>query len=186
MPGATSELGPEGLERLRARLQVIALRALGDPEAAEEAAQETLTRAVEALRQGRPREGGEGEHLGAFVRGIARHVIADMLRARQRTIGLEAVTEAAGAAPGDALSVLISAEEQDRVRRALTQLSAGDQAILHLSFFEGLTPAEIAERLDEPAPRIWKRKSRALERLRRALLGKTGTGQEPGSSTTYI
>ena len=177
MAGATSELGPEELERLRARLQVMALLALGDPEAAEEAAQETLTRAVEALRQGRPRE---GENLGAFVRGIARHVIADMLRARQRTTRLEAVSEAAGAAPGDALSVLISAEERDRVRRALTQLSAGDREILHLCFFEGLTPAQIAERLDEPAQRIWKRKSRALERLRRALLGKPETGQESG------
>jgi RNA polymerase sigma-70 factor (ECF subfamily) len=170
-------LGPEELERLRVRLQVMALRALGDPEAAEEVAQETLTRAVEALRRGQLRE---RENIGAFVQGIARHVIADMLRARQRTIGLEAVTEAAAAAPGDALSVLISAEERDRVRRALFQLSASDHKILHLSFFEGLTPAEIAERFDEPAPRIWKRKSRALERLRRALLGKPGPGQEPG------
>ena len=102
------------------------------------------------MRQGRPRE---GENLGGFVRGIARHVIADMLRARQRTTRLEAVSETAGAAPGDALSVLISAEERDRVRRALTQLSAGDQEILHLCFFEGFSPAEIAERVDEPAPR---------------------------------
>ena len=86
MTSATSELGSDELERLRAGLEILALRSLGDREAAEEAAQETLTRAVEASRQGRIKN---PEKLGAFVRGIARHVIADMIRARKHTTGLE-------------------------------------------------------------------------------------------------
>ncbi len=77
MASSTSELGPDELERLRAGLEIMALRSLGDREAAEEAAQETLTRAVEASKQGRIKN---PEKLGAFVRGIARHVIADMIR----------------------------------------------------------------------------------------------------------
>ena len=71
-PGGKPEL--EAVEQLRLGLRIMALRALGDPEAAEEAVQETLVRALEALREGRPRD---PEKLGAFVRGIARHVIAE-------------------------------------------------------------------------------------------------------------
>ena len=182
MSRAGIELGPEELERLRAGLEILALRALGDPEAAEEAAQETLTRAVEALRDGRLKV---REKLGAFVQGIARHVIADVFRARQRTSDFEALTEVSGSDPRDPLSALISAEERDRVRHALTELSVSDREILHLSFFEGLTPAEIADRLNEPAERIRKRKSRALLRLRSAFLEKTDTGHESGSPPTY-
>ena len=93
MTSATSELGPDELERLRAGLEILALRSLRDREAAEEAAQETLTRAVEAAKQGRIKN---PEKLGVFVRGIARHVIADMIRARKHTTGLEAL----GGTPG--------------------------------------------------------------------------------------
>jgi len=167
--------GPEELEQLRAGLKAMALRALGDPDAADEVAQETLARAVEALRQERVREGWS---LGAFVRGIARHVIADAFRTRDRTRALDALSETADRRAHDALSVLISAQEKERLRQALRRLSAGELEILHLSYMEGLTPAQIAERLDEPPHRIRKRKSRALSRLRRAFLGDTTTGHE--------
>ncbi len=179
-PGGKPELA--ALEQLRLGLQIMALRALGDPEAAEEAVQETLVRALEALRDGRPRD---PEKLGAFVRGIARHVIADAHHARQRSAPLDAVPETQhGAGGNDPLSALISDEERDSVRRALARLSAADRDILHLSFFEGLTPLEIAERLGEPALRIRKRKSRALRRLREAFSRASATGHDSRSSET--
>lgn len=178
MARALGELGPEELEQLRAGLRAMALRALGDPHAADDVAQETLARTVEAVRGGRFREGAS---LGAFVRGIARHVITDVFRNRDRSRGFEALHARAGESPSnDALSVLISAQEKERVRLALTQLSAGDHEILYLSYFEGLTPARIAERLNEPSERVRKRKSRALDRLRRVFLGETETGHESG------
>lgn len=180
VPHAESQ--SEAVERLRLGLQIMALRALGDPEAAEEVVQETLVRALEALRDGRP---NDPEKLGAFVRGIARHVIADTQRARQRHAPLDVVeSTACGTSQNDPLTALISTEERDRVRQALTRLSAGDREILHLSFFEGLTPLEIAERLAEPGLRIRKRKSRALGRLRQAFLGEAGACHESGASQT--
>lgn len=176
-PGRRPELD---VEQLRLGLQIMALRALGDPEAAEEAVQETLVRALEALRDGRPRD---PEKLGAFVRGIARHVIADIHHARKRSAPLDAVPETQRrTSSDDPLGSLITAEERDQVRRALAQLAPGDRDILHLSFFEGLSPAEIAERLGEPALRIRKRKSRALRRLREAF--SRGTGHESRPSQT--
>jgi len=172
----------DALEQLRFGVKIMALRALRDPEAAEEAAQETLVRALEAMRAGRPRD---PEKLGAFVRGIARHVIADTQRARARSIPLQAQEQQKlGTHRDDPLSALITTEERSLVRLALTRLSVGDREVLHLSFFDGLTPMEIAERLGEPAFRIRKRKSRALNRLRQAFLQGAGTCHESGSSQT--
>jgi len=173
---------PDALEQLRLGVKIMALRALRDAETAEEVAQETLVRALEAIRDGRPRD---PEKLGAFVRGIARHVIADAQRASQRSVPLQEpqqhklVTHRA-----DPLTALITTEERDRVRLALTQLSAGDREVLHLSFFDGLSPLEIAERAGEPASRIRKRKSRALSRLRQAFLQGAGTCHELRSPQT--
>ena len=157
----------EELETLRSGLRIMAVRALGDPEDAKEAAQESLARAVAALSGGR---GPKASKLGAFVAGIARHVIADMRRAQHRAAPLEALpVDAQAQGDPDCLTELISSAERQAVRRALSGLTAGDRELLHLCFFDGLSPSEVAARLHEPAPRIRKRKSRALERLRAAF-----------------
>jgi RNA polymerase sigma-70 factor (ECF subfamily) len=170
-PGTTAP--QEEIERLRPGLQIMALHALGDREAADEIVQETLVRALEALQSGRFRDTGD---LGAFVRGIARHVIADTLRARQRRASLNmAPPTGGGATLENPLSRLITQEESSRLRAALARLSPEDQNVLSLSYLEGMTPREIGETSGEPAARIRKRKSRALQRLRVAFLG----SQEP-------
>ena len=174
-------LGVQDLERLRPGLLLMALRALGTVPAAEEAAQETLSRALIALQNGQP---ADPEKVAAFVTGIARHVIADACRLRKRDVSLDAVPDQPTHGGLDALASLISTAEHDAVHVALDQLSPSDRELLRLAYFEGLTPAEIADRLAEPAERIRKRKSRALERLRAAFLGAGGAGHESGGRTT--
>jgi RNA polymerase sigma factor (sigma-70 family) len=169
--------GAEALEHLRPGLQLMALRALGNMAAAEEVAQETLTRALVAVQSGQPRD---PDKLPAFVTGIARHVIADTCRDRKRTGSLETLPEGAAAlSTPDALSTLISSAEQAAVHAALARLSPEDRELMRLAFFDGLTPGDIAHRLGEPAERIRKRKSRALERLRMAFLV-AGQGSHEG------
>jgi RNA polymerase sigma-70 factor (ECF subfamily) len=165
-------------ELLRSGIRLMALRAIGDPEAADEVAQETLSRAVQALR-------APPANLGAYVAGIARHVIADHFRATQREVSLERLhpdvlrTEAT-----DPLASLCSEGEHAQVRRALGELSADDRELLHLSYFEGLSPTEIAERMGAPAERIRQRKLRALARLRRAFDGASQPRHEKTAAPT--
>jgi RNA polymerase sigma-70 factor (ECF subfamily) len=164
----TGDWAASQLELLRSGLRIMALRALHDADAAEDVAQETLARALAVLRAGRRID---PEELGAFVGGIARHVIADRHRAQRREVPLHALPDGPPAVVPDALAALVSADQHARLRKALAGLSAADRELLRLSFFDDLSPSDLARRLGAPAERIRKRKSRALERLRRAFFG---------------
>ncbi len=163
-------IDPQVLEHLRTGLRMIALRRLRDADAANEAVQEILTRVFDLVRSGRiPRP----EELIPIAYGIARHVLADVIRSRlraQRELPLAGSFEPASPAY-DALAPLIAAEEHQRLRFALAQLGVEDRELLRLTFYEELTSSELGRRLGEPPERIRKRKSRALERLRRAFFG---------------
>lgn len=175
-------LATEELEDLRAGLRLLALRSLGDTDAAEDAAQETLTRTLGAIL------GGQIDHpskVAAFARGVARHVIVDLLRARGRLESLESLSEEEAALQGhDALDLAVTSEENQRVQAALERLDPADQHLLRLSFFDGLTPIQVGALMGEPAERIRKRKSRALERLREAFLGSARSHEVDSTSTT--
>ena len=160
-----AEIEGAELEVLRAGVRLMALRAFGDPDLAGEVAQETIVRAFHSLRSSRP------EKLGPFVAGIARHIIADIIRARPREVPLDdlAPDSQPRTQQRDALAVLCDASEQARVHRALGLLAQEDRELLRLVFFDGLSPSEIAQRLGAPPERIRQRKLRALARLRRAF-----------------
>ncbi len=191
MHATPRDLTPDQLAALRAGLRLMALHRLADAEAAEEVAQESLARVMAAVREGRLEQ---PDKLGAFARAIAYHVIVDTIRARARHQPIAAVDAVLATSAPDPLAALLSLEEKSRVRAALVTLSAPDRELLRLCFFEGLSPADLAARLREPAERIRKRKQRALERLRRALLGPGGHGtapsptkeREPGSGPAQL
>ena len=152
------------LDVLRAGVLLMALHALGNIDLAEEVAQETIVRAFHALRTSRP------DKLGPFVAGIARHVIADIIRARPREVSLDNLTpDAEAQTQRDPLTALCDEQERTQVHRALGLLSTADRELLRLVFFEELSPSQIAQRLRVPAERIRQRKLRALARLRRAF-----------------
>ncbi len=182
-PDERGRLDPESVETLVSGLRIIALRSLSDADAAEEAVQETLARGLAALEEARLQS---PEKIGAYFRGIARHVIADMLRERSRTEGLGIAAEAGPASPHpDALAALISREDQVCVRQALDALTVTSRECLRLSFYEGLTPAEIATRLGEPPPRVRKRLSRALQHLRDAFFAQARSTPPKGTVSPH-
>jgi len=161
------QLDDHTVEVLRSGLRIVALRALGDADAAEEVAQETLVRGLEALGKGRVQR---PDNLGAYLRGILRHVIADTIRNRSQTVSLETLPEPTDKHPGsDALATLITREQQAEVARLMAELSPKARECLMLCIFHGLPPREVAARLGEPAARIRKRRSRAIEKIRAIL-----------------
>jgi len=141
----------------------VALRMLGEPAAAQDAAQDALLRAftrIDLYRQGEP--------FGAWLHGIVRNRCIDLLRIRSR--GAAAYPVQPSAVP-DAESNAIRNLEAQGVRRALSRLSPRDRALLLLRYWEDRPLDEVAGTLglSQGAARV------ALHRARRALAGQLST-----------
>ena len=65
----------------------------------------------------------------------------------------------------------MSAEQVERVRKALSGLPLLQRAALELAYYEGLTHAEIAERLEQPLGTVKTRIRLAMLKLRDVLAG---------------
>jgi RNA polymerase sigma-70 factor (ECF subfamily) len=147
-------------------LEIIVARALGPGDDARDAAQEVLTRALAAIDQDRPIR----ESLAAFVHGIAAHVIADVRAARARLPVTEVDADQLSVEDAGPLDRMIDDQERGAMDGALARLDPDDRELLRRCYVAGETVAAIAADLGEPASRVRKRKSRALQQLR-ALLG---------------
>ncbi len=146
-------------------IRFLALRALGDPDAADDVAQETILRALRTV------ENAGNVPIGyppAFIHGIAKHVIADALRRKYKTLSLE-VNDAIPGPDPSVLDEIVSAEERTRVRIAIGKLGQPERSLLMMSFVRGMTSSDIGAKLGESADVIRKRKSRAVQKLREAF-----------------
>ena len=168
------DLATDLAQRFRERLRIFAARRLADASEAEDVAQETLRRAVEALRAGRVENLAA---LPAFLFQTATHVCLHRSRSAGRESralrGLAEVSAAGGElAEGDALDGLVREERRAEVRAAVDRLPAADREVLRLAFDDGLDAAEIGRRLGTSPGAIRVRKHRALHRLAEMLGGR--------------
>ncbi len=163
------------IAELAAGIEIVAIRRLGNRDDARDATQETIARLLDRLNAG---GFGSDAEIIPVAWGIARHVIADILRERGRA-PVELVELASGT-PGP-LDQLVTAEEVRVVRAALDQLAPTDRSLLHRCFVDGEKIGALAVEMGEPAERLRKRKSRALQRLAAALGARMGheTGPAP-------
>lgn len=136
---------------------------LGDPDAADDLVQDSLTRAMDRLHLWRP-----GTSMRAWLFSILhnQHVNAALRRARRPDrVGLEPGHDSQQATPpnqdsGPALRDL---------GRALAQLSEDQRQVVLLVGLEGLAYAEAAEVLDVPLGTVMSRLNRGRERLRELM-----------------
>lgn len=148
-------------------VRLVALRALRDPAAADDVAHETIERAM-AVLEAKP--GAEIGDLGAYIYGIARHVIADYKRRQDRFVALEGVPEPAAPA-SDPLEAAVASEELARLKEALSMLAPAEREVVRLFYYEALDDRAIAARVCDNPVNVRKRRSRAMARLRLAVLG---------------
>jgi RNA polymerase sigma-70 factor (ECF subfamily) len=127
----------EIVARYGPRLNYYLLKLLGRPAAVEDAAQEVwldVHRALPRLRQ--------PEAFRAWLYRIARDRAARMLRVPQTHVRLTDTENVAAVATED---VAFTADDADRIHRALDRLSTEHRDVLVLRFIEDLSYEEISE-----------------------------------------
>lgn len=148
----------------------LALRILGDSTEAEDVVQDVFS---QAWRQA-PRYSASRGAVAAWLLTLTRSRAIDRLRARRaRPAGVsdQRVADNLADAGPPADSQVLSSEHVARVRAALDELPLLQRAAIELAYFEGLTHAEIADRLEQPLGTVKTRIRLAMLRLRDALAG---------------
>ncbi len=169
-------------DRYVERIHGYAYRRTGDAQSAEDITAATFERALRNL----PRYRWRGVGFGAWLYRIAHNEIASR---RRRQAVWQRVRSTLSLAQPDAVDVewLVQRNERgEQLRAALATLSARDQDVLVLRFFEELSSEETAAVLSCSVDNVYVRLHRALQRLRQryeALAdlteGQTKSTEEP-------
>lgn len=145
---------------------------LSDPGEAEEVVMETFQIAWDRIES----VGDQGIGLVPWLLRVARNRAIDRLRARQRQKVGSARVEASAALGGGAVppvepneAALPGWHVHETVRNAIGLLPAEQRAAIDLAYFQGLTHAEIAERLGIPLGTLKTRLRLAFDKLRVSL-----------------
>ena len=145
------------------RIFAMALARTRDREASRDLVQDVLWTVVQALRRGNLRA---PDKLAAFVSGTARNLINNYCRSRARTLSdTHSSTQPLDIRATDPDQTLDDQQRASALRGAVRNLDPVDRRILTLTLVDGLTPGEIASRLDLSSDVVRQRKSRAIKRV---------------------
>ena len=142
-------------------LRALARGLLADASQADDVVQETWVRALEQPLRSR-------HNLRGWLGVVARNLALRVGRSTKRRVARERSAVRPDRLPS-ADEVAARAELQRRIAAAVEELQEPYRSAVHHRYFDGLTPAEIAERLDMPVKTVKTRLYRALEMLRARL-----------------
>jgi RNA polymerase sigma factor (sigma-70 family) len=147
--------------RFSALVFTVALRSLGDVTEAEDVVQKVFVAAWSGRHTYKP----ERASLSAWLMGITRNKVADAHQARTKQRRIQNEMSANLAPAPDTMDIaerLIIADE-------ISRLDAVPQRVLKMAFYEDLTHAQIADRLQLPPGTVKSHIRRSLIKLRRRL-----------------
>ncbi len=149
------------VERYQGAVYNLAYRMLGDPQEAEDAAQEIFVRIYRQLAQY-----DSERKFSTWVLAIATNFCIDQLRRRRlQLVPLEQIVPWARAREAGPEGAALDREAQDEVQRLLRKLPEKYRAPLVLRYWQDLSCAEIAEVLKVPEGTV----KTQLHRARKAL-----------------
>lgn len=137
---------------------------LGDPDEAEDAAQETFLRAWNYLKRFDP-----ARPLRPWLLSIASNLASNRRRSAGRYVAalMRAFRDEPSASTRSGIEERSAQKmEASELWKAVQSLSLPDQQIVYLRYFLELSVAETAQALDVPEGTVKSRLSRALEKLR--------------------
>ncbi len=162
------------LEQNRPWLMAYFLGALGDPAAAEDLVQDVFTAAVENADRFDP-----SRPIGAWLRGIARNLLADRGRAPRRVLSadprfLDRLDQAAARAEELHADPGYAESRARALRDCLAELTERARRVLGLKYSEGRLSRDIGAREGMKTPAVDVLLSRSRRALQLCLGGKLG------------
>ena len=148
----------------------IALKVLGHTQEAEDLTQDIFVKLAQSTAYD-PQRGSFRTYLAILTRSRAIDRLRSRQSARDSMARLQVSDQSPTPTPADALA---QNERSEEVRAALAQLSASQQQILRLAYYEGLSQATIAEQLDTPLGTVKTHSRRGLLKLRQILQERWG------------
>jgi RNA polymerase sigma-70 factor (ECF subfamily) len=139
-------------------------RITNDAQLAEEATQDTFL----TLWRRADRYDPERAKLTTWLFVIARNRAIELVRARKRTPEPQEDVEPAGE-EADTAELVALADDAERVARAMAELPESQLEVIRMAYFDGLSHAEIADRIDQPLGTVKSRIRLGLNRLRSLL-----------------
>lgn len=166
--GKDSQALADLYDRFAPTALALAGRILGDRSEAEDVLQIVFTRVWQEAGRYDPAKGSPSSWLLSWVRNGA----IDRLR-RREALQRATVNSAANAPAPDAHhddhGHDHSAEERERLAKAVASLPADQRQVIELAYFEGLSQTQIAQRLGEPLGTVKTRVRLGMTKLRQAL-----------------
>ncbi|MEI6136883.1 MAG: sigma-70 family RNA polymerase sigma factor [Chloroflexota bacterium] len=140
---------------------------VGDPDAAEDLAQQVFLKAWQAI----PRYESRGVPFKAWLYRMAHNQMVDYFRTRRVTTDLEGVDPPQ---ESEAEGIVIAAETSEVLKQALDRLSEDHRQVLQLRFLMEKSAREIGEIMGRKEVTIRGLQMRALQALRREIDGTGG------------
>ena len=140
---------------------------VGDPDAAEDLAQQVFLKAWQAI----PRYEARGVPFKAWLYRMAHNQMVDHFRTRRPTTDLEGVDPPQEA---EAEGLVIAAETTEALAKAMSRLSEDHRQVLTLRFLMEKSAREIGEVMGRKEVTIRGLQMRALQALRREIEGTGG------------
>jgi RNA polymerase sigma-70 factor (ECF subfamily) len=168
-----AKLEPQALEALYdqtvQRVYGLSMRILADAADAEEVCCDVYQQIWRTARQFSPRRGNALQ----WIMVIARTRALDCYRSRRRQRPGLHLSHAPDAYPEEAMpaaeQLLEQFESESAVRAAVSKLSAQQQLLIGLAFFQGLSHQQIADRTQLPLGTVKSHIQRGLAALRKAV-----------------
>ncbi len=161
-------------DRFSRPLFSLILKILGNPTEAEDVVQEVF---VELWSKAMDFDGTRAQPFTWAV-SIARNKAIERIRTRTRRGGIlersadDIAARSLSTTAANSRDAASASESAEVVREAFSDLPLDQKTAIELAFFEGLTQAEIADRLSQPLGTIKARIRRGMLRMRERLAGR--------------
>jgi RNA polymerase sigma-70 factor (ECF subfamily) len=163
------QLDPDALRALHERFYEPVARyvqfKVGDTQTVEDLTGEVFVRVIEGLRRGRAWQ----DSLQGWIMGIARHVVADHYRQRERSQDVVLDERLASPDEHDPAQQLLRSERQRLLSQAIDRLTEDQRDVILLRFREGIDIKGVANAVDKSPSAVKSLQARALQALARMM-----------------